>query len=295
MKQITLLIVTALISLAMASCVENSSKYKALEAKLDSLQVSYNVQGAELDEVFATINEIEQGLSSIRETENILTIQSAEGIEVKEGSKEQLLKDVEAIQAAIKGYQDEIEKLKKDKRLQSAQFKKRMSAMQMELREKSETIEALTRQIAERDAQILKQTKQIASLDEVVSNLKSEVADLHTESSGLKAKVASQEEEIYSVYYIVGTKEELINAGVMTKGGLFKSAKVSYQAEKDAFVKIDLRAISEINTNAKKAKVMSVHPSGTYSFVENEGEMTLNISNPDKFWQQTKYLVIQVM
>ena len=34
MKQITLLIVTALISLAMTSCVENSSKYKALEAKL---------------------------------------------------------------------------------------------------------------------------------------------------------------------------------------------------------------------------------------------------------------------
>ena len=68
MKQITLLIATALILLAMASCVENSSKYKALEAKLDSLQVSYNVQGAELDELFATINEIEQGLSSISES-----------------------------------------------------------------------------------------------------------------------------------------------------------------------------------------------------------------------------------
>ena len=295
MKQITLLIVTALISLAMTSCVENSSKYKALEAKLDSLQVSYNVQGAELDEVFATINEIEQGLSSIRETENILTVQSADGIEIKEGSKERLLQDVEAIQNAIKGYQAEIEKLKKDKRLQSAQFKKRMNAMQKELKEKAEVIETLTKQIEEKDAQIMKQSKQIATLDEVVSNLKNEVSTLSTESSQLKEKVANQEEEIYSVYYIVGSKSELVEAGVMTKGGLFKSSKVSYQAEKDAFVKIDLRAISEINTNAKKAKVMSVHPQGTYSFVENDGEMVLNISNPDKFWQQTKYLVIQVM
>ena len=81
----------------------------------------------------------------------------------------------------------------------------------------------------------------------------------------------------------------------MTKGGLFKSSKVSYQAEKDAFVKIDLREISEINTNAGKAKVMSIHPKGTYAFVENDGEMVLNISDPEKFWQQTKYLVIQVM
>ena len=79
------------------------------------------------------------------------------------------------------------------------------------------------------------------------------------------------------------------------KGGLFKAAKVSYQAETETFVKIDSRAITEINTNAKKAKVMSVHPEGTYEFVENDGEMILNITNPDKFWQQTKYLVIQVM
>lgn len=295
MRSIILILAAALVSLNLSSCVENSSKYKALEAKLDSLQVSHKMQGAELDELFATINSIEQGLSSIRETENILAIQNAEGVEVKEGSKEQLMQDVEAIQNAIKGYQSEIEKLKKDKRLQSAQFKKRLNAMQKELKEKSEVIESLSKQIAEKDAQIVLQTKQIASLDEVVSNLKNEVSTLNTESSGLKAKVADQEEKIWSVYYVVGTKAELVDAGVMTKGGLFKAAKVSYQAEKETFVKIDSRAITEINTNAKKAKVMSVHPEGTYEFVENEGEMILNITNPDKFWQQTKYLVIQVM
>ena len=295
MRNIVLIVMAALVSLNLSSCVENSSKYKALEAKLDSLQVSHKMQGAELDELFATINSIEQGLSSIRETENILTIQNAEGVEVKEGSKEQLMQDVEAIQNAIKGYQAEIEKLKKDKRLQSAQFKKRLNAMQKELKEKSAVIESLSNQIAEKDAQIVLQTKQIASLDEVVSNLKNEVSTLNTESSELKAKVADQEEKIWSVYYIVGSKAELVEAGVMTKGGLFKAAKVSYQAEKETFVKIDSRAITEINTNAKKAKVMSVHPEGTYEFVENDGEMVLNITNPDKFWQQTKYLVIQVM
>ena len=292
MKKLFLaLIVVATLS----SCVESSSKYKALQQQLDSLQANYKMQGAELDELFATINEIEQGLSSIRETESILAVSSADGMEIPQGSKEQLKKDVEAIQDAIKNYQAEIEKLKKDKRLQSSQFKKRLNAMQKELKEKSEIIETLSKQIEEKDAQIVLQTKQIASLDEVVSNLKNEVAELSSEGSQLKAKVADQEAEIYSVYYIVGTKSELIEAGVMTKGGLFKSSKVSYQSEKEAFVKIDSRAISEINTNAKKAKVMSIHPKGTYAFVENDGEMVLNISNPQEFWEQTKYLVIQVM
>ena len=288
---ITLMVFAA----SLSSCVENSGKYKALQAQLDSLQANYKLQGAELDEVFATINEIEQGLSSIRETESILAVTSADGLQIKEGSKEQLMKDVEAIQNAIKGYQEEIEKLRKDKRLQSSQFKKRLNAMQKELKEKSEIIETLSSQLEEKNAQIVLQTKQIASLDEVVSNLKEEVSELHQEGSALKAKVADQESEIYSVYYIVGTKQELIEAGVMTKGGLFKSSKVSYQSEKEAFVKIDSREISEINTNAKKAKVMSIHPKGTYAFVENDGEMVLNISNPAEFWEQTKYLVIQVM
>lgn len=295
MRKVIFFPAVVLIALGLGSCVENSAKYKALQARLDSLQVNYNVQGAELDEVFATINEIEQGLTSIRESESILTVQTADGMEIKAGSKEQLKKDIEAIQDAIKNYQDEIKKLQNDNRLQSSQFKKRLTAMQKELKEKSGIIADLSRQLEEKDAQIVLQTRQIASLDEVVSNLKEEVSSLESEGSQLKAKVADQEEEIYSVYYIVGSKAELIEAGVMTKGGLFKSSKVSYQSEKDAFVKIDLREISQINTNAGKAKVMSVHPKGTYAFVENDGEMVLNISNPEEFWEQTKYLVIQVM
>lgn len=295
MRKVILFAAGSMMVIGLGSCVENSGKYKALQAQLDSLQNSYNVQGAELDEVFATINEIEQGLSSIRESESILAVQTADGIEIKAGSKEQLKSDVEAIKSAIKNYQDEIKKLENDKRLQSAQFKKRLSAMQKELKEKSEIIETISRQLEEKEAQIARQSKQIATLDETVSNLKDEVSTLSTEGQQLKAKVADQEAEIYSVYYIVGSKAELIEAGVMTRGGLFKSSKVSYQAEKDAFVKIDLREISEINTNAGKAKVMSIHPKGTYAFVENDGEMVLNISDPEKFWQQTKYLVIQVM
>ena len=294
MKKVLFIAVTLVSLIGLSGCVENSGKYKALQAKLDSLQVNYNVQGAELDEIFGTLNEIEAGLRSIRESESILTVQSQDGVEVK-GSKEQLKEDVQAIQDAIKNYQNEIKKLQNDNRMQSAQFKKRLAAMQKELKEKSKVIDELYKQIEEKDAQISRQTKQIATLDEIVSNLKEEVTSLSNEGMELKAKVADQEEAIYTVYYIVGTKQELIDAGVMTKGGLFKSSKVSYQAEKDAFVKIDLRAISEINTNASKAKVMSIHPKGTYAFVENDGEMVLNISNPQEFWEQTKYLVIQVM
>lgn len=293
MRKIVVLLLSVLFMLNLSSCVENSEKYKALKSQLDSLQSSYGVQSGELDEVFATLNEVEQGLKSIRESENIIALQSKEGMQVQESSKEQLKSDMAAIQQAIKNYQDEINKLKKNTRIQSEQFKKRLTALQKELSQKSELIASLSKQLEEKDAQLIIKNTQIASLDQVVSNLKRDVSNLNNEGSQLKEKVATQERELYASYYIVGTKNELIDAGVMTKGGLFKSSKISYQAEKNAFVKIDYREITAINTNAAKAKVISIHPKGTYALENVNGETILTISDPDAFWEQTKYLVIQ--
>lgn len=286
-----------LLSVVLTSCVENSSKYKALKAQLDSLNTEYGIQSSELDEVFATLNEVEAGLKSIRESENIIAVQSQteDGIDVPAESKTQIKNDMEAIQEAIKKYQKQIAALKNDNRIQSQQFKKRLNALSKELAEKSDLIKSLTAQLNEKSAQLELKTKEVVTLGEVVSNLKNEVNTLSQEEKKLKDKVASQEQELYSVYYIVGSKADLINAGVITKGGLFKSAKVSYLSEQDTFVKIDYRNISIINTNAKKAKILSIHPKGTYTLEEDKesGEVSLIISNPAAFWEQTKYLVIQ--
>lgn len=282
-------------ALVFSSCVESSKKYKELEARLEALQSDYGLQTKELDEVFATLNEVEAGLQSIRESENIIAVQSTteDGMDVPAGSKEQIRKDMQTIQETIKKYQKQIDQLKKDNRIKSAQFKKRLNALSAELKEKSKLIEDLTEQLNEKSAQLELKTKEVATLGEVVSNLKNEVNTLSQEENRLKEKVASQEEELYSVYYIVGTKDELIDADVITKGGLFKSAKVSYQSEKNTFVKIDYRQITTITTNAKKAKVLSVHPKGTYAIETTDGEAALIISDPESFWEHTKYLVIQ--
>ena len=52
MKKLLFIAVTLVTLIGLSGCVESSGKYKALQAKLDSLQVNYNVQGAELDEIF---------------------------------------------------------------------------------------------------------------------------------------------------------------------------------------------------------------------------------------------------
>ena len=294
MKQLlSLFVIGAIVFSFTSSCVESSKKFKALQAQLDSIQTNYDSQYGGLDEAFSILNEVEDGLRSIRESENLISFQSKEGMTVPEGSRAQIESDMESIKECIAKYKEKIEELEKKSNIRSKEFKKRLQAITKELEEKNKLVESLQEQLQQKELLIIAKDQEINKLGNQVSNLQQDVTNLAEESSALKEKVANQDRELYSAYYIIGTKGQLIDAGVMTKGGLFKSAKVSYNAEKSLFVKIDYREITTINTNAQKAKVMSIHPKGTYMLEKVDNEMVLTISNPDAFWEQTKYLVIQ--
>lgn len=295
MKKLFLLSVVAFMVFSVSSCVESSGKYKALMAQMDSLSTAATAKSAEFDEVFATLNEVEEGLKSIREAENILTIQSkGGGLEVQENKREQLKSDVAAIGDAIKSYKSQIDKLKSDGRVKSKEFKKRLDALTAELEQKSILVADLSAQLEEKEAMLKIKTQQIVSLDETVSTLKGDVSNLSSESRSQKETISNQDVQINAGYYIVGSKEDLILANVMSKGGLFKSAKISYNAEQSVFTKVDIRKTSAINLNAKKAKVLSIHPASSYTMEADEaGMQILKISDYSKFWEQTKYLVIQ--
>lgn len=285
---------TALAAIVLSSCVENSSKYKQLQAQLDSLQGTHGTQKNMLDEVFATLNEVEEGLVEIRQKENIITAETnKDGLDVPESQRVRLMEDVIAVKEAINRYKEKIEQLKKDSNLKSVEFKKKLNSLQKELEQKSRTIESLQGLLKEKDLIISQKEQTIDSLEHHASDLKEDITVLTGEKEELKDKVASQDRALFAAYYIVGSKEDLIEAGVISKGGLFKSAKVSYEAEKTSFIKIDYREISTINTNSQKAKVLSNHRKGTYSIEEVDGEAIINISDPEGFWEQTKYLVIQ--
>ena len=293
MKQLlSLFVIGAIVFSFTSSCVESSKKFKALQAQLDSIQTNYGSQYGGLDEAFSILNEVEDGLRSIRESENLISFQSKEGMTVPEGSRAQIESDMESIKECIAKYKEKIEELEKKSNIRSKEFKKRLQAITKELEEKNKLVESLQEQLQQKELLIIAKDQEINKLGNQVSNLQQDVTNLAEESSALKEKVANQDRELYSAYYIIGTKGQLIDAGVMTKGGLFKSAKVSYNAEKSLFVKIDYREITTINTNAQKAKVMSIHPKGTYMLEKVDNEMVLTISNPDAFWEQTKYFLL---
>ena len=86
-------------------------------------------------------------------------------------------------------------------------------------------------------------------------------------------------------------KKELKAQHVLEKNDVLKSGA----AVKDYFTRIDIRVTKTIKLYSKSAKLMTTHPVDSYTLdKDSQGQYTLRISNPQKFWSVSKFLVVVV-
>ncbi|MBK6399613.1 MAG: hypothetical protein IPF75_15505 [Bacteroidetes bacterium] len=59
------------------------------------------------------------------------------------------------------------------------------------------------------------------------------------------------------------------------------------------FNKIDYVVTNNIPIDSKTAKIVTSHPADSYTLnTENKKVVSLQITNPEKFWSASKYLVV---
>ncbi|MEG1585750.1 MAG: hypothetical protein RR346_02625 [Bacteroidales bacterium] len=278
--------------LLLAACNSNSSKLKQLQMENDSLVAASTQTKAEFDELLSTLNEVEDGFSQIKDAENYLTIQAQANTDLTPSTKQRLANDMKMIQETLKNNKEQLAKLQKqydNSRYQSAEMKKTIARLTTEISTKSEMIASLQQDLAKKDVKI-------AELSQSLTELAGTVDELSSETQAQQKELAAQEKALNTGYYVFGTKGELKEQGIVSGGGLFESTKVMKgDFNKDYFTKIDIRTLKEVQLFAKKAKVLSNMPSGSYSLVKDaKGELTLVINDAKSFWSLSKYLVIQV-
>lgn len=273
----------------LGSCVESSQKYKDLQARADSLNHITLAQTQEMESMFADINDITAGMQSLRDAEHLLTLEAEKEKKAGTKSKQQLTQlknDVQAIKEAIAGYKSQIAKLEGKNKSQSAEFKKMIANLNAELEVRSEKITEITNQLAAAN-------KELAVKLEEVKQLTQNVDSLDKETKGQKMVIAEQDQTLHLANYLIGSRKALKEAEVISRQGIFCPPIVSSQAQKADFVNIDIRETKSIPVNSKKAKVLSSHPTDSYTLESGEdGNLTLKISDENAFWKQTKYLVI---
>lgn len=291
MKKI-LLSVAVMASMMFTACNSKSGDVEKLRQENDSL-VQLNAQTkADFDEMLQLMNDVEDGFKQIKEAENYLVVQSSATGEVDMTTRERLKSDMQLVAQTLKDNKEKLAKLQsqlKNSKYQSSQFQKTVERLNAEIESKTAMIFSLQEELAKRDVRI-------QELDNAVSELAGQVNTLSEETEKQKSTISSQEKEINTVYYVFGTTKELKEQKIISGGGLFKASEVMKgDFNKNYFTKEDLRTFKQVSLESKKAKLLTTHPEGSYTFEKNDKDLlTLVITNPTEFWSLSKYLVIKV-
>ncbi len=176
----------------------------------------------------------------------------------------------------------------KNSNLQLSGLSTTIERLNKELENRANAITELQTALAARDKEIAKLQTNIGELNTNIENLSDQVMDQ-------ASTIQTQDKALHAAYYIFGTSKELKEAKIVS-GGFLSSAKVMKESiDKSVFVEIDTRDNASIPVYSKKAKILSDHPKDSYSLDKDaNGQIVLNISNIDRFWSVTKYLVIEV-
>ncbi|MDR0232645.1 MAG: hypothetical protein LBI82_11080 [Dysgonamonadaceae bacterium] len=275
-----------IITLLLSSCGKNSAEYKELQAQNDSLKLAHLRTTGELNDILSILNEVEDGFQSIKTAENYLTVASVRGGEMTPSTRERISEDMQLITKTLQDSKDKIsdlEKKLKNSGIQSSELKKTIERLRAEITDRTIALAALQEELAKKD-------EQIAALSENVSSLSASVSNWKTHSQEQAETIKSQESIIKTVFYCFGTDKELKDQGILVKGQL------GTDFSKDYFIKEpNPEKLTIIPLYAKKAELISKHPSGTYQLEKGaDGKVSLVIKDTNKFWSLTKYLVIKV-
>ncbi len=257
---------------------------KELQANIDALNVELAQANSEMENVMGILNDVQEGFQLINEAENRVNVQNAENAPAN--VKEQINADLAFIQAKMKENRERIAELearaeKGDKT--AAALRRTIKNLKAELADKEAVIATL---LADIDAKNVR----IQQLDTEVANLTNDKNALTAKNAANEQVIANQDKTMNQAWYVIAKKKSLKEQNILKKGDVMEQADVV----KEDFIEIDIRNVAEIPVGAKKARILSAHPEGSYEIVNGEdGLAVVKILDPQTFWSVTRYLVVR--
>lgn len=297
-KKISLLVFTVIFAV---SCVSKSS-YDEMKTQNDSLQNIKQLMERELDDYFASMNEISDNFDKIKGAENVIAVNAQD--ELKGDRRVKIINDLEYINELITTNREKIADL--ENKLQksnsnSSQLRLTVTRLTNELNAAQERLTLLESELQRKDGQIFALTTSVDSLNRHVGTLGENISSLEQQKIENQRIIDEQTYELNSAYYALGTSRELKNEKILTDGGLFSKAKLlKGDFNKNYFTRIDVSTTKSIPVNASKIKILTNHPTSSYILEtanpsdKNDKNLILKINNQEDFWSLSKYLVIEV-
>lgn len=153
----------------------------------------------------------------------------------------------------------------------------------------------LKKNVTEKEEQVAQLTTRVDSLQTEVTGLVAEVQENQDSIQAQAQVIEDKRRELGTVYYMIGSKKDLKNSGVIAaKGGVLGIAKTivpTGHVDEQKFTAIDTDQETVIQIPSKKAQVLSAQPTDSYALQLVGNQLELHITNPQEF-RKVKHLVI---
>ena len=280
------LIFAAAIALTITACDNRQAEVDQANRQKDSLASIINERDSSLNDFLSSFNEIEKNLDSIARKQNAINVNVDKQGELNKTAKERINENIAAIN-----------QLMNENRAQIAELNRKLKNSGSKIAHFETMIQTLNEQIAQKDRELADLNDKLNSLNTQVAQLQTSVDTLTRTTLAQTKTIDEQTTSLHTAYFVVGKSKDLQTMKVIDKtGGLLgigKTSKLSSNFDNNKFTRIDYVQTSTIPIDSKDAKVITTHPSDSYTMNKDKDKVvSLSITNAEKFWSASKYLVV---
>jgi len=241
-----------------------------------------------INESMLTFDQIEKDLNTVKEKENIISMQSSDK-EFSKDKKQQILKDIEYINTVLD------------------QNKKKLASLTAQLKNSGGTIKGLQVKIAELEASMKQRETEISDLKVALVQKDFEIGQLNTRMTDQQIAIAQKDEKITNQtaemnkgFLASGTYKALKAKGLISKEGGFLGLGKKELLHKDfsdsSFTQINITETKSIPVNSKNARLITDHPRSSYEMIRDKNNKiaSIEIKDPEQFWKISKYAVVEI-
>ncbi len=259
---------------------------------------------AYFDQTLQALNEIQDSLSII-DTKDLVIHRIATDPELSDTSsvnpKDRIMISIQNINNYIAQNKERLTNLEqqlKDKQINIVGLNRMITSLKKNIVEKEQIIIELTQQVGSLQEKIIREREtaslEISAREETIQTQLSTIDNQEKTITEQSTTLEKQEEELNTIYYVIGTKKELIAKNFLTKGGFFSSSKKTSEYTDSEMKQLNLLEKKEIHIDApfKKVKVLTEQSKSSYK-IEDIGTYTkFRVIQTNEF-RKVKYLIIQ--
>ncbi|MCH8545532.1 MAG: hypothetical protein LAT54_02260 [Cryomorphaceae bacterium] len=265
------------------SCENYKEENESLKLELENAQNRMLEQESLINDFSETMFVVQQNLSDIKQREKSIQDAASLGSENLKNTRQDVINDLEAIALMMDENKETIEDLNRKFRASGSQNNKL-----------KKVIDQLSAEISQKDSSIVALRSNLEKSNFRIAELQGQMDVLREKK---EREIAKKEDELNRAFYISGDYKTLEEKEVVDKAGGFigigRVKTLQDDLKKDDFTEIDKRTFERLSLEAKKAELLTPHPSSSYEFeIEDKQIKALVVKDKEAFWRSTSTLVI---